>query len=68
MVQQKTIHRPENILMLPHVKKVSLKNCWCSPLVFLYAMKKMARNSLEELKLESLSLSGAPKSPLPNTL
>lgn len=68
MVQQETIHRLENILMLPYVKKLSLKNCWCSPHVFLYVMKKMARSSLEELKLESLSLSGAPKRPLPNTL
>ncbi|MBE3049761.1 hypothetical protein IMZ48_46150 [Candidatus Bathyarchaeota archaeon] len=54
----RTISNPEDILFFPHVTKLSLKNCWSSPHVFLHVMRRMARSSLVELKLESVSLSG----------
>lgn len=47
-----------HILSVPHITKLSLKNCWCSPQVFIHVIRDMARNSLVDLKLESVSLSG----------
>lgn len=66
MVQEEIINQHEDVLMLSHIKKLSLKNCWCSPHVFLYVMRKMAKSGLDELELESVSLSGAPRAPLPD--
>ncbi|SPN98831.1 uncharacterized protein DNG_01872 [Cephalotrichum gorgonifer] len=59
MVQTDVVSRTEDLLFLPYVTNLSLRNCWFSPHVFLYVMRKMARRSLIELKLESVSLSGA---------
>ncbi|KAI1414280.1 hypothetical protein F5Y13DRAFT_197736 [Hypoxylon sp. FL1857] len=51
----------ENLLILPFVEHLSLKNCWFAPNVFYRAMDTMAREwSLESLELESVSLSGPP--------
>ncbi|KPM43543.1 hypothetical protein AK830_g3001 [Neonectria ditissima] len=50
----------EELLSLPFVKHLSLKNCWASPHVFLQTLRNMALSSLEKLELESVSLSGPP--------
>ncbi|TWU74698.1 hypothetical protein ED733_004871 [Metarhizium rileyi] len=49
-----------SLLQLPHVKHLSLKNCWSSPHVFLQTIRQFALSSLESLELESVSLSGPP--------
>lgn len=54
------ITHEEQILRLPFIKHLSLKNCWASPHVFLQTFRYMALSSLEKLELESVSLSGAP--------
>ena len=48
------------LLSLPHVKHLSLKNCWSSPHIFLQMVRQLALSSLEHLELESFSLSGPP--------
>ncbi|KZZ99382.1 F-box domain containing protein [Moelleriella libera RCEF 2490] len=48
------------LLQLPHVKHLSLKNCWSSPHVCLQMIRQLALGSLEKLDLESFSLSGTP--------
>lgn len=48
------------ILSMPHIKHLSLKNCWAAPHVFMQAIRQMALSSLEKLELETVSLSGAP--------
>ncbi|KAK7420009.1 hypothetical protein QQX98_003015 [Neonectria punicea] len=50
----------EQMLSLPFIKHLSLKNCWASPHVFLQTFRNMALSSLEKLELESVSLSGPP--------
>ncbi|KAI2619084.1 hypothetical protein GGS26DRAFT_336409 [Hypomontagnella submonticulosa] len=50
----------ENILILPYVAHLSLKNCWFAPNVFYRIMRTMAKESLESLELETVSLSGPP--------
>lgn len=50
----------EEIISLPHVKHLSLKNCWLSPHVMLQSLRQMSLSSLETLELESVSLSGPP--------
>ncbi|PHH79804.1 hypothetical protein CDD82_2160 [Ophiocordyceps australis] len=50
----------DEVLDLPHVSRLSLKNCWVSPHVLLYAIRRMARASLIELGLESVSLTAPP--------
>lgn len=52
----------ERLLVLPHVKHLSLKNCWASPHVLLQTVRQMALSSLEKLELETVSLSGQPSS------
>ncbi|KAH7141204.1 hypothetical protein B0J13DRAFT_445592 [Dactylonectria estremocensis] len=52
----------EQILSLPFIKHLSLKNCWSSPHVLLQTFRNMALSSLEKLELESVSLSGPPTS------
>ncbi|KAI0881141.1 uncharacterized protein GGS22DRAFT_76294 [Annulohypoxylon maeteangense] len=50
-----------NILILPYITHLSLKNCWFAPNVFYRIMKTMAADRcLESLELESVSLSGCP--------
>ncbi|KAI1391332.1 uncharacterized protein F4822DRAFT_182259 [Hypoxylon trugodes] len=51
----------ENLLFLPYVTHLSLKNCWFAPHVFYCIIYTMGRvMSIEELVLESVSLSGPP--------
>ncbi|OAQ68320.1 F-box domain-containing protein [Pochonia chlamydosporia 170] len=49
-----------NLLHLPYIKHLSLKNCWSSPHIFLQTVRQFALSSLEKLELESVSLSGPP--------
>ncbi|KAJ6444170.1 F-box domain-containing protein [Purpureocillium lavendulum] len=59
----------DEILRLPHVMHLSLKNCWVAPHVLLQALRQFALSSLEKLDLESVSLTGPPttslQAPLP---
>jgi hypothetical protein len=48
----------EALLSLPHVKHLSLKNCWFTPDAFLQTIRRMGLASLEKLELESVSLTG----------
>ncbi|KAF4332846.1 f-box containing protein [Fusarium beomiforme] len=50
----------DDLLALPYIKHLSLKNCWASPHVFLQMIRNMALYKLEKLDLESVSLSGPP--------
>ncbi|KAF5018723.1 hypothetical protein F66182_9282 [Fusarium sp. NRRL 66182] len=50
----------DDLLTLPFIKHLSLKNCWASPHVFLHTIRTMALSSLQKLDLESVSLSGPP--------
>ncbi|KAI0377448.1 hypothetical protein F5Y04DRAFT_284925 [Hypomontagnella monticulosa] len=50
----------ENLLILPHITHLSLKNCWFAPNVFYRIMRTMAKKSLTSLELETVSLSGPP--------
>lgn len=50
----------DQLLRLPHVLNLSLKNCWVPPHVLLQTLRQMALSSLEKLELESVSLSGPP--------
>ncbi|KAK7749811.1 hypothetical protein SLS53_000391 [Cytospora paraplurivora] len=50
----------DDVLDLPFVKRLSLKNCWVSPHVFLNIFKNMSKKMLEYLELESVSLTGPP--------
>ncbi|KAI5458412.1 hypothetical protein BGZ63DRAFT_362734 [Mariannaea sp. PMI_226] len=50
----------DQFLRLPHVKHLSLKNCWFSPHVFLQSIRNLSLDSLEKLELETVSLSGPP--------
>lgn len=53
-----------DIASFRHVSKLSLKNCWFSPHVFLNFTKYLFLDNLTELVLESVSLTGSPsKSP-----
>ncbi|KHO00929.1 F-box domain containing protein [Metarhizium album ARSEF 1941] len=61
MISPRAVRRDRSsLLRLPHVKHLSLKNCWSSPHVFLQAVRQFALLSLEKLELESVSLSGPP--------
>ncbi|KUI71395.1 hypothetical protein VM1G_06703 [Cytospora mali] len=50
----------DDLLNLPFVKRLSLKNCWISPHVFLDVFKHMTKEKLQYIELESVSLSGPP--------
>lgn len=54
------INHTNELLRLPHVCHLSLKNCWSAPHVMLQTVRQMALLSLESLELESVSLSGPP--------
>ncbi|KAK1997294.1 F-box domain-containing protein [Colletotrichum falcatum] len=60
MVHPETALSPGVLLSLPHVKHLSLKNCYATPHVFLQALRTMAQQSLQKLELESVSLTGSP--------
>lgn len=50
-----------NILVLPHITHLSLKNCWFAPNIFYRIMYLMSKEHvLESLELETVSLSGPP--------
>lgn len=59
---RKVIHSDlTNLLILPHVTELSLKNCWFTPHVFYKIIRTMSKeHSLESLELETVSLSGPP--------
>lgn len=50
----------DDVLNLPYIKRLSLKNCWISPHVFLNIFKHMSKEKLETIELESVSLTGPP--------
>ncbi len=50
----------KRLLRLPHVKHLSLKNCWFAPHILIQELRDFALGSLETLELESVSLSGPP--------
>lgn len=60
MVELQTRFGDEDVINLPHVERLSLKNCWFTPHVFLNVVKKMSRETLRDLELESVSLTGPP--------
>ncbi|GKT48873.1 uncharacterized protein ColSpa_09054 [Colletotrichum spaethianum] len=60
MVHPETAKSTGVLLSLPHVKHLSLKNCYATPHVFLQALRTMAQQSLQKLELESVSLTGSP--------
>ncbi|KAG8159518.1 hypothetical protein KVR01_010155 [Diaporthe batatas] len=49
-----------DVISLPYVDKLSLKNCWFTPHVFLNVVKRLSRETLRDLELESVSLTGPP--------
>ncbi|TPX16999.1 uncharacterized protein E0L32_012345 [Thyridium curvatum] len=52
---------PRELLSLPSVKRLSLKNCWVTPHVFLRVISDMAADhNLTELELETVSMTGCP--------
>ncbi|KAF3055759.1 hypothetical protein GL218_07251 [Daldinia childiae] len=51
----------ENLLILPHITHLSLKNCWFAPNVFYRIIHTMAqKHELVSLELETVSLTGPP--------
>ncbi|KAI1505879.1 hypothetical protein F5X99DRAFT_366417 [Biscogniauxia marginata] len=54
--------RVENLLVLPFITHLSLKNCWFTPQVFFRVIRQMATISLESLNLETVSLTSPPTS------
>lgn len=60
MAELQTKFGEQDVINLPYVAKLSLKNCWFSPHVFLNVVKKMSREMLRDLELESVSLTGPP--------
>ncbi|KKY30538.1 putative f-box domain-containing protein [Diaporthe ampelina] len=42
----------EDVINLPYVEKLTLKNCWFTPHVFLNVAKKMSRDMLRDLELD----------------
>ncbi|KAL1866348.1 hypothetical protein Daus18300_006812 [Diaporthe australafricana] len=50
----------EDLINLPYVERLSIKNCWFTPHVFLNIAKKMSKEMLKQLELESVSLTGPP--------
>lgn len=49
-----------DLLRLPYVKNLSLKNCWVAPHVLLQSLRDLALFSLERLEFEGVSLSVMP--------
>lgn len=52
--------RDDTLLRLPHVKNLSLKNCWVAPHVLLQVLRSYALCSLERVEFEGVSLSVMP--------
>ncbi|KAJ4145627.1 hypothetical protein LMH87_004473 [Akanthomyces muscarius] len=60
-----------DLLRLPYVKNLSLKNCWVAPHVLLQSLRDFALFSLERVEFEGVSLSVMPSTledPLPTSL
>ncbi|KAK1654874.1 F-box domain-containing protein [Colletotrichum phormii] len=66
MIHHAGAKSPETLLTLPHIRHLSLKNCYWAPHVFLQVLRTMGTQSLEKLELESVSLTGAPMRNLPD--
>lgn len=49
-----------NFVTLPHVERISLKNCWATPHILLSFIQHLTSASLTSLELESVSISGCP--------
>lgn len=60
MIDLKHAFGEDNVISLPYVGKLSLKNCWFTPHVFLNVVRRMSREMLKDLELESVSLTGPP--------
>ncbi|KAJ3495208.1 hypothetical protein NLG97_g3560 [Lecanicillium saksenae] len=54
------IRADKDLLRLPHVKHLSLKNCWAAPHVLLQCLRDFALCSLEIIEFEGMSLSVMP--------
>lgn len=60
MVDLQHAFSEDDVVSLPYVEKLSLKNCWFTPHVFLNVIRRMSREMLRDLELESVSLTGPP--------
>lgn len=60
MVDLQSAFTVDDVLNLPYASKLSLKNCWFTPHVFLNFFKSMFMEDLEQVVLESVSLTGPP--------
>ena len=47
------------VLELPHIKNLSLKNCWMSPHIFTAFVSSLGQSALETLTLDSVSLTAS---------
>ena len=56
----KDVGKDSRLLRLPHIKHLSLKNCWFAPQILIQELRDFALGALETLELESVSLSGPP--------
>lgn len=54
--------QPDDILNLPYVSNLVLKNCWFAPHVFKFFFQHMFLEALEGVLLDSVSLTGPPTS------
>lgn len=60
MVDLQHMFCEDDLINLPYVERFSIKNCWFTPHVFLNVVKKMSKEMLKQLELESVSLTGPP--------
>lgn len=60
MVEATHIFQSDEIINMPYITKLSLKNCWFSPHVFTFFFEHMFLEALEDVVLESVSLIGPP--------
>lgn len=51
---------PELLLQLPYARRLTLTNCWVAPHVLLSIVDTLSKASLQDLILQSVSLSGPP--------
>lgn len=60
MVDVQYTFQGDDVLSIPYVRKLTLKNCWFTPHVFLNFFEHLSLDSLLETNLESVSLTGPP--------
>lgn len=60
MVDVQHAFTEDDILNMPYVQKLALKNCWLTPHVFLNFFKHMFKEGLIETSFETVSLTGPP--------